>query len=269
MIVRNNREFFKGIILIFSVMVIMSFFSGSDKIVHFFITIVLFVLLTSYFEDIAVLKGCLYLNRSLLQYSIVLIVFYTVFLLPNIVYYFNGYFYTGETIVYMLYQNIIIAVEEEYASTFLITIALLNIMKKFKKNSEFTKKDLIRISVVSAFLFSVSHITNRELIYLDLINRQGMESGLARLFTVGSLIPIFLFGLFLSVMFFRTHNLLLTATLHFSWNFCVKITVLNSLLPYYKVLGIELIVVCALFFYTLYLYKGKWDLEFFRAAYGS
>lgn len=53
MIARNNREFFKGIILIFSVMVIMSFFSGSDKIIHFFITIVLFVLLTSYFEDMA------------------------------------------------------------------------------------------------------------------------------------------------------------------------------------------------------------------------
>ena len=64
-------------------------------------------------------------------------------------------------------------------------------MKKFKKTSELTKNDLIRISVVSAFLFSVSHITNREQIYLDLTNRQGMESGLARLFTAGSLIPIF------------------------------------------------------------------------------
>lgn len=29
------------------------FFSGSDKIIHFFITIFLFVLLTSYFEDMA------------------------------------------------------------------------------------------------------------------------------------------------------------------------------------------------------------------------
>lgn len=198
-----------------------------------------------------------------------LIVFYTVFLLPNIIYYFKGYFITVETIAYMLYQNIIIAVEEEYASTFLITIALLSITKKFKKTSEFTKKDLIRISVISAFLFSVSHITNREHIYLDLVNRQGMESGLARLFAVGSLVPIFIMGLFLSVSFFRTHNLFLTVAIHFSWNFCVKITVLNSLLPYFKVLGIQIVIVIALFFYTLILYREKWDLEFFNAAYDT
>lgn len=174
--------------------------------------------------------------------------------------------YQSANIVFgeFIYDNIAIAVEEEYISTFLFSISILSIMKYSKKFNKYNKGKLVKSALLLGAIFSLLHARDRITIYYQLINNMYVDKTTAVLLSIGSLIPIFFFGFYAKVLFLKIHNLLPVMLIHFSWNLCLKLSVWEALIPHYIVIIVQVLITFGMFIYEIVLSKREWDIEFWN-----
>lgn len=82
----KEKNIFKGIGLLISMLVIMGPISNSEDTSRFVITMVVCLALTILLKDFGLLKKSVYINKSILKYLIFPLLVYVIFLIPNLIF---------------------------------------------------------------------------------------------------------------------------------------------------------------------------------------
>jgi hypothetical protein len=260
---KKEKYLYKGIVLFAIFTPIIFWMSGIERTNRFPLTMIICLVLTFLFKDLCLLRKCIYFDRSILKYLILPLLLLLVFLSPSLLFleeYQSANIDFGE----FIYDNIAIAVEEEYISTFLYSISILSIMKYSKKFNEYNKGTLVKSALLLGAIFSLLHARGRITIYYSLINNMYVDNTIAVLLSIGSLIPIFFFGFYAKVLFLKTHNLLLVMFIHFSWNLCLKLSAWETLISHYIFIIVQVIVTLGMFIYGIVLSRREWGIEFWN-----